>query len=198
MASPQLENGFTPIANTLLEATFCYGLNGVEIEIVLLLWRCIYGFKNSKIMFSEAALSPKDIAKYTGRDIGAIKRAINKLVELNVIHVIKGKPPKIKPRIKLNKDYESWIDFRGIRFDASHFMNIMRSATSPNGCQNELIKSINGCQNELMMGTGTTPYERQNEPITPPSNLMQQGVADRANKRKEKVRKEQYLHGQSH
>ena len=44
MASPQKENGFTPISNEILEAVAGASLNGTQLRILLLLWRNSYGY----------------------------------------------------------------------------------------------------------------------------------------------------------
>jgi len=39
VASPQLENGYTPIANELLEAVYSADLNATQLKIVLFIMR---------------------------------------------------------------------------------------------------------------------------------------------------------------
>lgn len=45
MASPQLENGFTRIANEILDHLVCAGFSGHELEVLLFVMRKTYGFR---------------------------------------------------------------------------------------------------------------------------------------------------------
>ena len=76
MASPQLENGYTPIANELLEAIIAAPLSGGQVRILLHVARMTYGWRRTHDRISAAAfaaatkLHPKVVAREL-RDLNA-------------------------------------------------------------------------------------------------------------------------------
>jgi phage replication O-like protein O len=80
MASPQLENGYTRIANELLEATAKFPFNGSQLRMILFLWRKTYGFQKTvdKISISQWAEGTK-LSQRT------ICRELKNLLKMNVI-----------------------------------------------------------------------------------------------------------------
>ena len=48
MANPQKENGYTTIANELLEAIYCSKFSPTEFKMLLFIFRYTYGF-NRKV-----------------------------------------------------------------------------------------------------------------------------------------------------
>jgi len=76
MASPQLENGYTPIANELLEAIIAAPLSGGQVRILLHVARMTYGWRRTHDRISAAAfatatnLHPKVVAREI-RDLNA-------------------------------------------------------------------------------------------------------------------------------
>jgi len=104
MASPQIENGYTKIANELIKNGF------MKINLSAYGWRVLwtiiahtYGF-NKK----ETYLSFSDISKATGIDRRNVVRAINELIKKNIIIFEKGKNKKEKSKIQIQKNYELW------------------------------------------------------------------------------------------
>lgn len=93
VASPQKENGYTPIANELLEAIMRADSRSWEARAVLWVTRITYGWSRK-----ETDISAREIAKYFGADYSNIKRIIRGLREMNVL-TEKG----------IQKDYEKWI-----------------------------------------------------------------------------------------
>lgn len=103
MASPQLEDGFTRIANEILETTAAAKLTGTQYAIVLCVWRYTYGF-NRKC----CSLSISFIGKATGMSRRGIQYEINTLIERNILAVL-HEPTFNKPReIMFQKDYTKW------------------------------------------------------------------------------------------
>ena len=100
MASPQLENGYTRIANELLE-NLCKEIGGkVQLRIVLYVLRFTYGF-NKKMM----PLNTSQISRTLDIDRPNCIRTIRKLVENNIL--LKEKYNGVYS-IGINKDYEQW------------------------------------------------------------------------------------------
>ena len=102
MASPQLENGYTRIANELLEAICRLNLSGNEMRILLYIIRRTYGFNKS---YAEIPLS--EISNAVGIRREHIQKALKKLslkkiIELRIHGGIKSQT------ISIVKNYENW------------------------------------------------------------------------------------------
>lgn len=106
MASPQKENGYTPIANEIMEALIKYPLPGSQMQCLLLILRKLYGY-NKK----HDAISYSQFEKYTNMKRRHVDRAIKELICKNVISVKKG-ITKLGNRTTttycFNKDYDTW------------------------------------------------------------------------------------------
>jgi len=103
MADVQLENGYTRIANELLESLSQVKLNGTQYAILLCVIRSTYGFQKK-----SHELSLNYIKKYTGRNKNHIKKELDKLIDKKVVKVYK-KPTFNKSRkLGINKDYTVW------------------------------------------------------------------------------------------
>lgn len=105
MANPQKENGFTPIANEILEATAGASLNGTQLRILLLLWRNSYGFHQH-----SCPLPLSYLEKMLRGSKSTIARQVKKLESLGVISAVypekqDGHTPK---SYVFNKNYETW------------------------------------------------------------------------------------------
>jgi phage replication O-like protein O len=96
MASPQKENGFTPIANDLFEAFYRCKLLEYERCVVMCIWRKTYGW-NKK----EDWVSNSQIFDETGIALPNITRTIKSLIAKKLL-VKRGR------KVAVNKDYEQW------------------------------------------------------------------------------------------
>ena len=56
MASPQLENGYTPIANEILEKICQFQMGGPHFRVVIWIWRFVYGFHSTEILLNKNAI----------------------------------------------------------------------------------------------------------------------------------------------
>ena len=103
MASPQKENGYTSIANELLEQIYRRRFSASQLKILLLVIRFTYGFNRK-----TAALSNTFIAAGTGIHEITVSKEVGTLLRDNVLKLHK-KPTFHNSRvIGINKDYESW------------------------------------------------------------------------------------------
>ena len=102
MADPQLENGYTRIANELLDAICRLKISGNEFRILLFIIRRTYGFhrKSAEISLSEIAgavgISPKKTSEI-----------IIKLLQMDVI-CVEINPGNVPRTIQIQKDYSRW------------------------------------------------------------------------------------------
>lgn len=99
-ASPQLENGYTRIANELLEAIIEYSFTKAEYKIIFLVIRMTYGW-NKK----EAFISYGKIASYTKLNKRYTKKMIKKLVQDRVLFKNSFRGRNI---LGLNTNYYAW------------------------------------------------------------------------------------------
>ena len=97
MASPQVENGYTKIANELLEKLCLPGINGSEYRIILFVVRKTYGFnkKQDRISFTQ-------FQKGTGMNRAHAIRTINSLVDKRIL-------VKDGSVYRFNKNWEEWV-----------------------------------------------------------------------------------------
>ena len=103
MASPQCENGYTKIANELLDAMIRTRLPGQEMRIMLAVIRKTYGFGKKADEISYGQLSKLTDIPRT-RVIEHVKSLVSKkgLGSLN-------NGTRRPPTLWINKDFEKWI-----------------------------------------------------------------------------------------
>lgn len=105
MASPQRENGYTGIANEILEKLAAIQLNGTQFRIIMVVFRYTYGFQRKEHELSETFL-----AKATGIHKQQIKRELRTLIDKNIV-TVEREATFDKPRIiSFNKNYAAWSD----------------------------------------------------------------------------------------
>ncbi|KYD07672.1 replication protein [Saccharococcus caldoxylosilyticus] len=103
MADVQLENGYTKIANKILERMALTKLSPIQYRLIFVIWRYTYGFNRKEHTFSLRFLS--EATKYDQRQL---QRELAKLEQRRII-IQKVQPGK--PRIiSFNKNYDEWLD----------------------------------------------------------------------------------------
>lgn len=108
MQSPQVENGFTRIANEIMDALVSYRIPGEQMQCLLFILRKTYGYGKK-----HDAISNSQLCKATGLKKGNASRAIKDLVNKNI--VIKSDNGVIKsdncnvPTYCFNKNYSEWV-----------------------------------------------------------------------------------------
>lgn len=101
MDNVQLENGYTTIANEILEQIARIKLSPTQYRLIFIIWRYTYGFKRK-----EHDLSLSFLSQATGCDKRQIQRELKELEERKVIiqKVTSGKGRKLS----FNKYYSQW------------------------------------------------------------------------------------------
>lgn len=98
MASPQKENGYTSVANELLEAfAQTHSIGSEAFQVLMLLIRRSYGFHRK-----DAEMSISFIAKGTGLKRRCASRAVERLVSKRMI-------VRTESIVSLNKNYDEWV-----------------------------------------------------------------------------------------
>lgn len=102
MANPQTEDGYTAIANEIMEALIAADLSGQEFRIALLVIRKTYGFKKK-----EDAISLSQMKQATGMHHIRCSQVVNRLQLMKILTVtenING----VGKKYSFNKDFETW------------------------------------------------------------------------------------------
>lgn len=100
MANPQLEDGYTRIANEIMEALAKYRIPGEQRQVLDIILRKTYGYGKKWDMISNS-----QFVKATGMKKGNASRAIKGLIDKNI--VIKSDNKHI-PSYQFNKNYKKW------------------------------------------------------------------------------------------
>lgn len=100
ISSPQIEDGYTRIANELLEAIAVYPFSGGELKTILVILRYTYGY-NRKV--SNISLS--ELSKKTDISRRHISNILKLLKTTSVIIVGRYRNRNI---LGINKNYRQW------------------------------------------------------------------------------------------
>jgi len=102
MANPQKENGFTAIANEILEKLVNIPLLGSEFQVILFILRKTYGFQKK-----SDVISLTQFEKWTGVSRPTVVKTIKNLVLRKM--VVKDALLGDKISFSFNKNYEDWL-----------------------------------------------------------------------------------------
>lgn len=103
VADIQLENGFTKIANQILDVIQHFQFTQNQFKILMALWRNTYGWNRKECEFSLSY-----IEKTTYLDRKRASATLQSLIEANVIlEIDKGSSTRTKI-VQFNKNYEEW------------------------------------------------------------------------------------------
>lgn len=103
MANPQKENGYTAIANELLEAIIGSGLSGCEYSVIFFILRKTYGYRKKQDSISISQFESQ--LPYSRR---SIIKALKKLQLVNIIALVNKNALGTTNIYLINKDYQSW------------------------------------------------------------------------------------------
>lgn len=101
MANPQKENGYTAVANELLEQIMKISLNGTQFRIVLAVWRYTYGFRRT-----AHTLPLSYIAEKIEASKGQVQNALDQLIKKKIIEIVEDS--KGGRKLSVNKNYDEW------------------------------------------------------------------------------------------
>lgn len=103
MSTPQLEDGYTKIANEILEVISKAKFNGTQFKIVMAIWRYTYGFNRKEHGFSVSF-----IAEATTTNKDQIKKELAGLIEKKVLIEVKKADFNSSRILSFNKNYGEW------------------------------------------------------------------------------------------
>lgn len=108
MADVQLENGFTKIANKIIEALAKMPLNGTQRRIIDVIIRFTYGFNRKEHDFSINFLIKAMSLKNT--QYKQICRELRTLIDMKIL-IEESEPTKNSSRcLSFNKNYDLWLN----------------------------------------------------------------------------------------
>ncbi len=104
MASPQLKDGHTRIANEILNEIMQMNLNGTQFRLVMAIWRFTYGFsrKNTKYGMSVSYL-----AEVINAGRSQVDRELKRLIDQNII-TVDGMDEKGARILSFQKNHKAW------------------------------------------------------------------------------------------
>lgn len=149
MANPQKENGYTQIANEILEHLSLAGINGSEYRILLVVIRKTYGFQKKKDRIS--------ITQFEKSTLMNRPQAIDTIKSLLEKRILK----KDNNQFVFNKNYEEWI--------VSKRGSMQKDTTLVPSMQKHTIASMQK-HTKSSMQKGT--YKRNKETITKERGLV--------------------------
>lgn len=101
--SAQLENGYTRIANEILDQLYITKLNGTQFRILMLVFRQTYGFSRK-----SHPISQETISKLTGISKRQIQRELSFLINAKIILVYEEATFSTPATIGFNKHFDDW------------------------------------------------------------------------------------------
>lgn len=102
MASPQKENGFTPIANEILDKLVNTPLLGAEYSVLFFVLRKTYGYQKK-----EDSISLTQFEKATGLSRPTVVKTLKNLIASGLL--VNARLPSSISSFRFNKDYDSWV-----------------------------------------------------------------------------------------
>ncbi|WP_250501950.1 replication protein [Caballeronia sp. AZ7_KS35] len=139
--SPQLEEGYTRIANELLEAITLAPFSQNQYKVILTVWRMTYGFNKQS---DQLALS--QIMVRTGMKKPQASLAVSQLIEMRVLLAGEGRHARV---LSLNKFYTRWADHVRVELPS-------RGSENQNPTVMESVTEGSEVQNSTVLKSGTT------------------------------------------
>ncbi|MCP1121592.1 replication protein [Robbsia andropogonis] len=101
-SSPQVEDGYTRIANELFDAALAYPFTGRQLKVFMAIVRKTYGYNKKR-----DDLSASQIGDLCGVARNHVTSTLNELSNLNIITKLPGEFGSL---IEINKNYRRWAD----------------------------------------------------------------------------------------
>ncbi|WP_025706237.1 replication protein [Paenibacillus graminis] len=104
MEGPQLEDGYTRVANEILEQVARRKFNATQLRIIMIIWRYTYGYRRKDHDFALTFLQ-----QLTSLPASTVKREVGLLIKSAVLIVTQKETSVLPRRLSFNKHYEQWI-----------------------------------------------------------------------------------------
>lgn len=154
MANPQKENGYTAIANEILEKLCSYRISGEEHLILFSVFRKTYGFNKR-----EDRISLSQFTEMTGLKKPTAQRAINKLVSKKIIIIKKDNDGNI---YRFNKDFDQWIPLsKKITVIKKDNKRVIKNDNKGESKKRHTKDILNTNTKDIVVGEKNSPTERE-------------------------------------
>ena len=100
---PELSDGFTRIANEILDVLAMVSLNGTQFRLVMAIIRATYGYHAR-----EKPISIRYLAQACDMNYRQVQRELKNLIKMNVVFVAKDSTKSKSRVIGFNKYYDTW------------------------------------------------------------------------------------------
>lgn len=104
MAEVRLENGYSPVANSLLEAIYRCDFTATEYRVLFAIIRYTYGYSRK-----NAELSVSFLSGVTQAPKRSVERALAGLIGSGVVSSVPGGSRKDSKLLGVNKNYSEWV-----------------------------------------------------------------------------------------
>lgn len=136
MASPQIEDGYTKIANEIMDALCRTRIPGEQRQVLDAIIRKTYGWGKC-----EDKISLGQIALMTGMKRSNVARSLKSLLSKQIACVIKSDSTNIN-LLKFNKNYDDWMLSKVIPVIKSDSISVIKSDTHKRKERKEKKESI--------------------------------------------------------
>jgi phage replication O-like protein O len=137
MSTPQIEEGFTMIANQLMEAILAGGFSQRELLVLLTIMRKTYGFKKT-----EDDMSASQIGDLCSLARPHVTATLNQLAQRNVITKRAGRFGSI---VGIQKDHRKWVSLDQMK-PAPASTDLVQGSTESVHVPNEYAASTESVQ----------------------------------------------------
>lgn len=183
MVNPQLENGYTKIADEIMDALCAFRIPGSTRQVIDCIIRKTYGW-NKK----EDWISHSQIVEMTGMNKGNVSRELSKAITNKIVIVSDNK-------LRLNKNYHEWIKFGGQHFNPKKKLSDTITKTEENPPASEVIVSdapVIASDEKVIVSEGNNKHLTkdtiQNTFMAEPTNSP---LKDMMSKKQEELKQEQ-------
>lgn len=161
MADVQLENGYTRIANKILDALAKYQLNGTQRRIIDVIWRFTYGFNKKEHDFSISFLLNALGLKRT--QYKQVCRELKFLLDMKIIIEVLQPTRNNSRRLSFNKNYDLWTNkttgLNRLEDKKDQRVSTKKSIQPLDELDHQLKKGLNKTLNKNMCVSDITPAE---------------------------------------
>lgn len=128
MADVQLQNGYTAVANELLEVVYAAKFTSTEFKVLLAIMRFTYGYSRK-----SAELSASFLSTATGIPKRSIERSVASLVGNRVIFSVPGGSRKDSKLLGVNKNYTQWDVENVLKTCSNTVETVLKKQTADSG-----------------------------------------------------------------
>ncbi|WP_275365745.1 replication protein [Xenorhabdus bovienii] len=172
-----LEDGFTRIANDILDAVLLSGFNATQLHILIAIWRKTYGF-NKKIDW----IGNDQFERMTTKDSTKCSTAKNQLIKMKVL-IQNGR------QVGMNKNISEWeTKFNG--FGKSFTKSVKKSFTES---VNDSLPNQSNTKDNITKDNITKDKKDNNTPLTPQEGNEDEVVKPKKRKPTPSINYDDYL-----